>query len=59
MELEEEDSELKLVLKKVLAHYTKFYFDKYIQKNESIQAAATFFDVRTKNVSCFSVKDRK
>ena len=43
----------------MLAHYTKFYFDKYIKKNESIQAAATFLDVRTKNFSCFSIKDRK
>ena len=57
--IENEDSDLKKALKKVLHHYTQFYFDKYIKVNLRMYSAATFLDVRLKMFSRLSNKESK
>jgi hypothetical protein len=43
-----EVNQMSVTLKKILQHYTKFYFKKYIEKNLQIFATASFLDCRTK-----------
>jgi hypothetical protein len=43
-----DDSQMSATLKKVLKHYTKFYFKKYIEQNMSTYVTASYLDIRTK-----------
>jgi hypothetical protein len=48
MAVSKQDLTMTISLKKVLAHYTKFYFKKYVENNLSTFVAASYLDVRTK-----------